>query len=189
MLFISIGYLIGSIFIFSLRNVLRLRCEPFCDLRLTKNGIKFNSNARHRIKIGKVKIIEIENNIFIKSNNGTIAIKNVCNYFLHKEYLYFTCLGECLIRFNTSEIYKYFNIRIDSNVIDFSSLKQEALMDLVNHIENPMKSEAVRRYIKAIKTLNITISSAGVKVSKNEYDIKYTLTYKLGNRLMHIIVD
>ena len=102
----------------------------------------------------------------------------------NRNYLYFTALGDVKIIFNTKSFYKYFNIEIKSPIFDLEELKQNAIDEMLNNLFNLNKCNKLKEYLKVvIKILNIHITNDKILVKKNNFNLTFTLIYKLNNTI------
>lgn len=150
------------------------------DVKLTKYGLVFYSNNRHRIKIYGAKMLIIENNVYLKKNSRTVVLKNVDKVSVNKDYLYFNSLGKTKIIMNCKKFYKYFVVRVESEDFDIEELKENAIQDILNNIFDFNNCIELKRYLKIMREiLKIDLENDHVKLTKNNYELSYTLTYIL----------
>lgn len=188
MLAFFISYILSIFATSVIVEKLKYSYKPFPKLNLTKFGIKFFSNQRHRIKISD-KIVKIGENVYLKCCNQIVAFQNIKNAVIKNEYLFFTANGEVKIIFNTGEYYKYFNLSVNTNGLDFSSLKQTAILDLINNNFEMQQARKFNKFLNFIKnTLNIKIDNDKVRVFANKLKISYELTYKANGKIKKINV-
>lgn len=190
MVYIIVAYVL-TLFIVTLLIYLKNNItKKLPVLRLSKDGIVFYSKKRHKIVVGIVKILEMNNAVYIKNKNKTIILKNVKNVINKNNYLYFTAKGEVKILFNVKPYFRYFNIKIISPSFDISSQKYDALNSMINNLFSLHKCAELTRYINVITNiLNITITDQQVIVGKNKYNLNYTLVYKLNNTYKRVLVN
>ncbi len=190
MFFIVSTYFIALVLIFLVIYKLKNKTHPLPNLVLTKCGLIFNSYKRHKIFVGDVKLMQIENCVYLKKGVNTIAIKNVNSICLNNGYLYFNALGKVKILFNCKSYYRLFNINIKSAQFDLYSLKQQALIQLVNNLFDVNNCTLVKRYINAVKSiLNISADSNKLEVKQNKYLLPFTITYKIKNTLKVVNIN
>ena len=166
-----------------------IRYKTIENAVVNKYGVVFSSNKRHRIKIFGAKILVIDKNVYLKKDKKTVIIKNVDNLFIRRDYLYFNALGEVKIIMNCKKFYKYFCVRISSKNFDLSNLKQTAIQDLLNNIFNFTNCTKLKRYLKIMRNiLKIDLDNNHVKLTKNNYNLSYTLTYILNGqkKVIHV---
>ena len=184
-----VSYLLSAIITVYVLQKFKYRTYPLTKLRLTKSGIGFYSTKRHKIKIYNFKIITIKDGVCIKTEHELIALKNIKNVLLRKEYLYFCGCGKVEFVFNCVNFYRYFNIRISSNDFDFEELKECAMIDLINNCFDVNKADNFKKFINFIKnTLKINLNNESVSVSANKTPFSYQITYKLNNKIKKINV-
>ncbi len=156
------------------------RFYAIIDVKLTKYGLVFYSNNRHRIKIHNAKMLIIENNVYLKKNNRTVVLKNVDKVSVNKDYLYFNSLGKTQIIMNCKKFYKYFVVQVESEDFDIEELKENAIQDILNNIFDFNNCIELKRYLKIMREiLKIDLENDHVKLTKNNYELSYTLTYIL----------
>lgn len=166
-----------------------IKFKPIPDFLIKKNGIIFFSNAVHRINVNDAEFIQVCKLVYLKSSTKMLILKNVDEIYKKNDWLYFKACGKTEIIFNCEKIYKYFNIRIESNKFDLSQLLINAKQEILNNLFNSCKFESVRKYINLIKNvLNITFNKNGISVKENKFKLPYTLTYKQGGRVKTINV-
>ena len=183
-------YTIVFIIVLYLCRIKRTRYKIFPKLKLNKQGIIFYSKSNHRIKIDNLKFIVVKDMVYIDINANMFILKNVKNVHYYKNYLYFTCLGDCKFYFDTKLIYKYFNIKIESDYLDIENLKQLALLDMINNKFRLNSSRILNKYINVIKNiLNINISDKEIVIKENKYRIPFVLIYKVNNKIKKIKVE
>lgn len=189
-LIIIISYLVASILIIYMCTKKRKRYSDFPSIKVVKNGLIFQSKSRHRIKINDAKYVLINDMIYLKTPNKMVIIKNICNVYKIKDYLYFLSLGECRIIFDCKDIYKYYNIKIKSEYIDIENLKRQSILELMNNLFDIRACKTLAKYLKVLKNmLNITIEDKKIKVKANKYRIPFTLIYRIDDRIKKIKIE
>ncbi len=187
MIYAIICYCLTTILFIIAKNCKNYATKLIPEMKICKHGITFFSYCRHKIRVEQTKILILNNNVFLKQNNNTIEIKNVKNVILKKNYIYFSALGNVEVLFNAEPIYRYFNIKILSNDFSLEELKQQALLDIINNLFNLDNCSKLRQYLKiVIKILNISITNNRITVKKNNFNLKFTLIYKINNTIKKI---
>lgn len=167
-----------------------LRYEPLKNLSLKKKGIEFCSKSCHRIKMPNIKKLQVGTRLYVRTNDKIIIFENVDKVFVFEEYLYFTALGKVRIRFDCSEIYRYFNIEIKSEKFNIEELKQSAINDIINNNFEINFCKILKRYIKIIENvLNIHIFQKKIVIKQNKLRLSYILTYKLNNIIKQVNIN
>lgn len=189
MYIVLIYFLILSIVFFLLYKI-RFVYNLIPKLCMTKYGLIFHSNKRHRIRVGEVKLLILNNTVYLKRNNRTVVIKSIDRVFLKSGYLYFRALGEVKIIFNCKSFYKYFNILIKSDEFDFNEIKNRALYDMVDYLFSLNECKSLISFLNIVhRILNISINDKNVIVKKNKYNISFSLIYKVNNQLKKININ
>ncbi len=167
----------------------RRHCNPFPTLVLDRYGISFSSHLKHRIKIGDAKVMQLDNDVYVKCGTKRMILKNVDRVYVINDYLYFNALGQCRIIFNTRRIYKYFNIQILSSRFNIESIKQEAIKDILEHMFNIKNSKKLRRFLYICQNiLMINLKDNRIVVGRNKFNLKFTLAYKLRDKVKRVNV-
>ena len=180
----AISYIFGFFLQFFARKMKNFITKPIKNVEVNKNGISFLSTSRHKLKVGDAKLLELKNAIYLKQNAKTIVIKNANMAIKTKNYLYFTALGDVKIIFNTKGFYKYFNIKIKSSSFDLEELKQNAIDEMLNNLFNLNNCSKLKEYLKiVVKILNIHITNDKIFVKRNDFNLTFTLIYKLNNTI------
>lgn len=184
------SYILTTILVFSLIKKGKYKTKPFPKLKITKNGVFFTSNNKHKIKVKDVRLLIIENTAYLKTNNEIATIHNIDDVFIKDNYLYFKAKGEVKILYNTNEIYRYFNIVIQSNRFNLNKLKQLALLDVLNNVFEVKKSKILKKYLYIIKNiLNIDINNKRIEIKPNKFNLSFTLIYKINNKITKVKVQ
>ena len=159
----------------------------FPRLKLTKKGIEFYSHCQHRIKIEEMKLMLVNSTLYLKNNKKLIIINNVKDVMLFENYLYFTGLGFVRICFDCESVYRYFMVEIKSKQFSLNNIKQNAILDLMNHNFDYAQCCVTRRYINIIrKVLNIDISSEKVTIKPNKFKLSFVVFYKVNNIIKRV---
>lgn len=149
---------------------------------MLKNGIVFKSVLRHKIFVGQAKIVEVNGIIYLRNGKKIIAIKNVKNVLFKNNCVYFTGCGYVHICFNCKNIFRQFNLMILSSQFDLSIYKQKALQEILTDPFALISRQNTKQYLKILKNiLKIDINNGILRVSKNLYDFKYQIIYKVHN--------
>ena len=184
------AYVLGIILLIILLNLKNCLVKPINNAKINKYGIIFYSFARHKIKVGAVKIMEMDKSVYLKRDGKTIILKNVFEPTLRGEYLYFKANGNVKIIFNAKNFYKYFNIEIKSSAFDLTELKQKAIMDILNNLFNLNNCVELKHYLKIITNiLNVHITDNKITVKKNKFNLTFQLIYKLNNTIKKININ
>ena len=179
-----------TIFLFIIAKQIKNKIiKPILNCRVLKNGVCFFSNKRHKLKVENAKLLMVKDVAFLKNEHKTIAIKNVKDVCLKNDYIYFTGLGNVKIIFNCEKFYRYFNIKIISADFDLKKNKDEAVLDILNHIFCLKNAKKLQKYLKIlIFVLKISINEKKVLVRKNKYNLSFKLIYRLNNVLKVISI-
>ncbi len=190
LIFLILGYFLGLLLVIVFKNRSLFHAMPYPKLKLCKYGLKFNSTKRHRIYVGECKIMQLNNQVYLKKSGRVVVLKNVDKIATKCGYLYFTALGEVRIIFNAKQFYKYFNLKIISKNFDLEKIKDSALISLTDYIFNPERSEKLSRYLNIlINILKIKIIDGRLSIKRNKFNLKYQLKYVRRNRIMTINVS
>ena len=182
MIYAIIFYCLTTIIVIIAKNCKNYATKPIHAIKICKFGISFFSNSRHKIKVGQVKMLILNNNVFLKHNNKTIEIRNVKNVFIRNDFIYFSALGDVKILFNAEPIFRYFNIKILSNDFNLEELKLKALFDVLNNLFDLKNCLALKEYLNVVvKILNIKITDEKVIVGQNKFNLSFKLIYNLNN--------
>ncbi len=169
---------------------LKTKFKQYPELKMNARGINFFSHSRHRIKIGDAKFMQVGGNIYLKHNNRQIEIRNVDNIFIKNDFLYFTAKGKCEICFKNQLLNKYFNIKINSNMIDVETLRKRALINVMDNLFDLTKCEDLIKYLKLIRDiLKIKITNKSVEIKQNQFKIPFCISYKLNNTIKVVNVN
>lgn len=189
MIIVFFAYLLTFFAFLIVLKFKNIRYKTIENAVVYKYGVVFSSNKRHRIKIFGAKILVIDKNVYLKKNDRTVVIKNVDNLFIRRDYLYFNALGEVKIIMNCKKFYKYFCVRITSDYFDLTTLKQTAILDILNNIFDFNNCTKLKRYLKIMREiLKIDLNNDHIKLTKNNYNLSYTLTYILNGqkKVIHV---
>ena len=180
MLVFCISYFLSFIVVLLVITVKNQKFYAIKDVKLTKYGVVFYSNKKHRLPIHNAKLLIIENNVYLKKNNRTVVLKNVEKVVVNNNYLYFHSLGKTQIIMNCEKFYKYFVVNVESEDFNLNELKQNAIQDILNNIFDFNACIELKRYLKIMREiLKIDLENNHVKLTKNHYELTYTLTYIL----------
>jgi len=157
---------------------------------MSSSGISFFSTQKHKLKIGNLHLILMGNNVLLKTDRQLIVLKNVKDIILRNEHMYFCACGNVEISCDCSAIFKYFNLHIKLENINFEEFKQTALLDFVNNNFDVNKSKKVKKFINFVKnTLKININDKKIKILANNLHFSYQLVYRLNNKIKKINVS
>ena len=189
-LIVFIAYMFVVYVIVKFKRNRRLTYKELPKLTLKKDGISFNSCGRHRIKNLGFEMVSVRDCLYLFNAAKIVVIENVNKVELHENYLYFTALGDVKVYLNLMDVYRYFSIIIKSEKFNIDSLKQKAIIDILNQNFEAKNSQIVKKYIKIIKNiLNIEVLSKKIITKPNKYRLPFQLTYKLNNKIKHIKVE
>ena len=164
--------------------------KPLPKLTITKKGIKFCSNSRHRLYIDDAKTMQVGNIVYLKKGYKTIILKNVDNVYIKNKFIYFTTMGKCEIMFDIKSIYKYFKIEIKSNKFDLSVYKQKAIKGMVDNVFEFEKNQNLLEYLKIVtKILNIRIKEKGIIIKQNQFKLPFEVKYVCNNIIKTIKIN
>lgn len=162
----------------------KIKFSKFKKLKVTHKGIICYSNKVHRINADNAKWLQIGDILFIKQNNALLKICNIDCVTFDNNYLYFKANHKILFEFCMGENYRYFNIIIKSNNFNFSKMKQSAMIDAITHWYDLSKAKIYNQYVKFItQVLNVNIDKSKIKISRNKFDFKYSIIYKINNNI------
>ena len=189
MIWVIFAYIITTIIVLTILRLLRFKHVEIKNAHIFKYGIIFKSTARHRLFVGDAKMLVVENNVYLKLNKKVVVIKRVANAEIKKGYVYFTSLGETKIIVNIKEIYKYFCIVVQSNAFNLQEIRAMAINEMLADVFNFKNGKAVKRYLNIVKNiLKIDLQNNCVKVSRNRFNLHFSLIYKLHNKTKKINV-
>ncbi len=185
-----IAYFVTFYLIIKLKRV-KIKVSPFPLLKLYKNGVLFHSCSNHKLNLNKeVKTILINTNLYIKTEKEIVVITNIKDVKRYNNTLYFTACGQVKILFNCNDIYKYFAINISSKHIQLSQIKQEAILDLINHMFNYEFSKTTKKFLNIIRNVfNINFIDEKIVVKPNKFRLSFVLTYKVNNTIKRVNVN
>lgn len=187
MLICFVIYIFVCVCIVSFKRKIRDRVKIFPKICATKNGLVFNSNDRHKINISNARYNVFFNKIIIKQSGKSVIIDNVCEVEKKKDFLYFTGNGRVEIFINYKDLYKYFNINIGFENINFVELKRLALLDIINNPFNFECQKYFKLYMRIInKVLKINIDNKYIVVEKNQYKLPFEICYRLNGKIYKI---
>jgi len=190
MLVFAFAYSVSTFSVFLFLYLKAFHTLPLPHLCLTKGGLSFYSTKRHKLKVGDIKIMQLDNVCYLKSANKTVILKNVTKTQLKKGYVYFTSLGEVKVLFNCKLFYKYFNVDICSPKFDLTPLRLEALNEIANNLFSLNNCKKTKRYIFIIsKILNIKLEENKIKIKQNKYFLPFKLTYKAKNIVKEVKIN
>ena len=190
MIFAIMSYFLVITLVFFLIGRKKKAFFDFPKMTLNKYGIVFYSESRHRIRIENARVLQVKNQIYIKSGKKIVIIKNATAPYLAKGYLYFKACGETKVIFNCKSIYRYFNIMIESSFFDLAKLKQNAIKDLLDNLFDIGKSAELNKYLHLIiNILNIKIDEKDIVIGQNRYNLPFILTYKVKNVIKRVKID
>ena len=185
-----IFYFLTIFFLLICASKNKIKTKPFPKLKMNKNGIFFTSKFKHKVKIENLKVMLLDDCVYLKNDNTFIIIKNVFSAFKLNNYLYFNAMGEVKIIFKTEEFFRYFNLVIKSNKFNLNKLKQEALKDILNNLTNIKNSKILNKYINFIKNvLKIDINNKKIEIKPNIYNLPFTVFYKINNKVTRVVVQ
>lgn len=190
MIYFLLAFFIAEIIICFCIEKLKYKVVEFPKFKVTKNGIKFFSLKQHKINISNVKVFEFCDNIYIKTDKRVIIFKNIKNVKIKNNFMYFIGCGRVEINFDFHKFYKYFNIDIVIDNLNFSLFKQTVILDFLNNQFDEEKSKKFQKFLKFIKnTLKIQINNENLTVFSNNLKISYQLVYKLNNKIKRINIQ
>lgn len=168
---------------------IRYRSLDFPNLMLACDGIKFYSTSQHRLKIDDYKWIYDGRKIAIHTTKNLITINNVENVFFSKNHLYFTGIGEVIIKANIPYL-EYLKLDIDSDFLDFRGYKQLAIYELLINLFDFEKCENFKKYLKMLKnTLKIHVFKDKIKVFQNKFRFSFVLSYRINEKIKKIYIN
>lgn len=165
----------------------KLKYSNFPPLKMKKGGVFFMSTNTHRIKLNNSKLFLVRDILYLKTNEKLVIFTNVKDVKIYEHYLYFTGKGEVRILFDCENFYRYFALIVSSKQFEITTLKQLAIVDLMNNGFNEKFSKITEKYIKIIeKVLNICIFKEKITVKPNKFKLSFVLTYKLNNKIKRV---
>lgn len=182
-----IAYFVTFYLMMKLKTKYKLKRKSFPYLKMNKTGITFFSHSEHKIKIQNMKIMQVENNVYLKQGNNLIIITNVSEVKGYEDYLLFTSNGETRILFDCNDYFRYFAINIKSEQFSLDEIKQSAILDLMNNNFDINLSVLAKRYINILKnTLNINFDNKKLIIKPNRFKFSFTVIYKVNNKIKHV---
>lgn len=152
-----------------------------------KYGLSFYSFEQHRIIIENAKIMQVGNLVYVKRNNKMFILKNVDNIQVANGFLYFKAEGHVEIILNCRNIYKYFSVDINSQKLNISAFKDQALNFLATNPMSLNNNSKINHYINFLKNiLNIDLDGGRLKIGRNKFKIPFSLTYKLNGKIKKV---
>lgn len=189
MIYVVIVYFLTLIIVNIVLTKCRFSYSPITNLKLTSRGLEFFSQKRHRLKIESYTYVQLNNSIYIKTEKQMIIIKNVDKVFKKENFIYFQALGKVKILVDIKNIYKYFCLKITSEKVDIVDLKKKAMGDLLENFLVVENAKIVKQYLSLLtKILNIKIKEDKIEIHSNNYNIPFSLTYKLNGRIKRVNV-
>lgn len=164
-------------------NKLKRKFSKFPKLKLKRNGINFYSKSSHLISVTNCEIEIYNKKIILIYNSKIVQIENVRVKFIDDEKIYIKALGNVNIIFNCEKYFRYFNFEIQSNYFEIETLKQKAILSLIeNNFDE--KNFTMKKYLLTIiDKLKIRIDNKKVVVGKNDFGFPFVIKYKTGNVL------
>ena len=183
-------YLMALTLLFIMLNKKNNKIYPLPSVKFKNKKICFGSNKRHKIFVGMCKVLEINNNVFLKQNDKLVKIENVKNAKQKNGWLYFNAVGEVKIFIGNKKWLRYAEMDICSSQFDLTKLKQAAGYELVNNLFDIHACTSLIRYLKFVKqVLKIELTTNGIKVKQNIYGLKFCLDYNFCGKQKHIIFN
>lgn len=177
-------------FVLWLKQKQNLNFFPPPKVIVKRDGLSFSSYSVHRVNILNNKYIQIGNKVYIRNNLCLVTINNVDRVFIYKNYLYFTGLGLVKIEFDCADIFAMFNVQIYSKNFNFQKLKRTAILELFDACFDKNKSKSIKKLKIIMKNiLNIDIFQKKLVIKQNKLKLRYTLIYKLNNKIKRINVN
>ncbi len=175
-------YLLVMTIVMLLRKNIKTKFFPYPELKIKDDGIYFNSTRRHKIYISNAKVMQVGTTVYLKDYKINVTLINVDRIYLKDGNLYFNGLGEVRVLCNMRRVRRYFAIGIKSEQLEFDKMRTKAKMSLINHLFNINECNELKEYLSLItRVLNIRLTDDRVVISKNKYNISYTLYYKINN--------
>ena len=189
MIYIVVYFITFSV-VLQLKKKARLKTCNFPSMKMMRDGLKFFSTSKHKIKIDNAKVMQVDKNVYLKKDKKIVQIKNVDNIFVEEGCLYFTALGNVKIILDLSDIYNYFNLKIYTNRIDIEKFKKIALFDIKNNVFDCKNSIFLKKYLKILKNiLNINLENNKITIKQNKFKIAFCVEYKTKNGKKRIKVN
>ena len=162
---------------------------PATNAKVGEKGIYFYSRGRHCLIIDDAKFLQISNNVYIKKNR-LICLTNVSNVERIGDKLYFNACGYSGLLIDLKNVYRYFNIAIDSKNFDLKKNREMAIQEMLTNPFGFEDNEDFERYLWIIETVfNIHIYNDKIKVGQNKYRLPYVLSYKTNNVTKRVYVN
>jgi len=190
MIFPILAYFITFFIVNLFTCVKKTKFQPLPKLNVSKRGISFFSNSMHRLRVGNVKVMQLDNVLYLKKANTMVIFKNINNIWLENGFLYFKAVGDVEILFNTEKFYRYFNIIIKSNKFNLMELRQKALNEVSNNLFNVKNCKFLNKYLNFVtKILSVHIDDEKVTVKSNKFKLNFTLIYKINNQIKRLNIE
>lgn len=178
MIYAITAYFVVSFATIIILNKSRKSFSRFPKLYLTEFGVEMSTISKHRLFVHNAKIIHVENIVYVKLGTQMFILQNVDNVFLCDEYLYFRGQGRVKIIFNTKKIFKYFDMKIASPVLEFENRKQKVIISILNDLFFWERNKELLNYIRFLRyVLNIKITKNALIVGKNKLNIPFSIEY------------
>lgn len=182
-------YLLVMTMVLILRGNGKTKFSPYPKLKIKDDGISFYSTKRHRLRIGRANVMQVGSTIHLQQDKIYITLVNVDRVYTHDGYMYFNGLGDVRVVCNMRRVKRYFALRIDSDMLEVSAMQERAKVAMINHLFNMNECKELKEYISLIsRVLNIRFAEDKIIVSKNKYNIPYTLYYKVHNVIKKVNV-
>ena len=184
------AYLIGSFVVCFFIEKKKQQTLPLPKLAFCKKYIEFYSLNRHKLFVGEVKLMILDNVAYLKQGKKVVVFKNVCKVQTSKGYFYFSGLGNIKIMVNCEHFFRFFNLDIASPKFDLCKLKEEAKLEIVNNLFNLNSCKLTKRYIYLITNiLRICINDYKLEIKQNSYNLPFKLKYKINGCVKTIVVN
>ncbi len=189
MIIAIIAYFVSFFCVTRFKKV-KLKKTNFPHLKMSKSGISFFSESEQTIKVGKVKLMQVKNLLYLKIENNIIIISNVKDSRIIDNNLTFKCLGNVKILFDCSKYYRYFLLEFKSHQFNLNKQKQIAILDLLNNNFDINFCKYTKKYIKIIQNvLNIHVFKEKIVIKKNKFKLSYVVSYKINNIVKRVRVN
>ncbi len=189
MIIVIFCYILTSSLALFCCSKLRERTQSLPVPKVKPDGLHFCSKSRHRLRVGRVSVVRFGHQVMLKRGTQSVILHNIDKVFYQGNYIYFTALGACHISIDCSGIYRYFSVKIQSSQFDLTEAKQNAQLDLFDHLFSPESSPKVQHYIHILRDeLCITLTDQRLSVRRNKYLVPFTLIYRLNHRTHHLNV-
>lgn len=175
-----ISYLFTISCMFLIIHHIKNRTFPLPKIDVFCGGLKFVSFKRHKIFVGNVKLLKVDECIYLKQRDKIIKISNVKNATIKDGYLSFNANGEVKVSLKNNKWFRYLQMDICSSKFELGELKQNAIAELMNNLFDRPNCIQLKRYIRFLRgVLKIDFSCGQLKVKQNLYHLPFEIKYEM----------